>query len=98
MKVCLKKEVSGSHEQCTGPTGKSKFKKKKRQNATLGIKSYIQTSIKLFIHPYYVILLRKKRKKKSLLCSTTIFKSFLAKILVILLKTENTVALQFLNV
>ena len=46
-----------------GPLEKQSSKKKKRQNATLGIKSYIQTSIKLFIHPYYVILLRKKTQK-----------------------------------
>ena len=36
MKVLLKKEVCGSHEQCTGPTGKAKkrqctFSKKKKE-------------------------------------------------------------------
>ena len=36
MKVCLKKEVSGSHEQCTGPTGKAKFKKKKNAKRNAG--------------------------------------------------------------
>ena len=39
MKVCLKKEVSGSHEQCTGPTVKAKFKKKKRKTQRWGLKA-----------------------------------------------------------
>ena len=53
MKVLLKKEVCGSHEQCMGPTKKAlkqkKKKKKKKQNKTKQNKTKQNTNAELLL-------------------------------------------------